>query len=226
MAGKLAHLTLLFVSLGAMGAAQDAHFPCQAPPEIRSLTIEQVRSRFHAGQADFFLYAQLLHLTPSSPKPGTLAPEFEQRLREHPADGRLLYLYGRALIGKNTPEGIVQLNHATTVMPALPWPYAALAEIYASRNFADDGKLLANVRAYRRLCPANLDGFRHLDKVTDTAVAAAWARELRLLLEKSADPDDARYWRLLWAAEFRVTPQTGYDTLRAKVAADVKRLEA
>jgi thiol-disulfide isomerase/thioredoxin len=225
MAGNLARLPLLLVLLGAIGAAQDARFPCQAPAEIRGLTIDQVRSRLRAGQDDFFLYTQLLHLTPSAPKPGALASEFEQKLREHPSDGRVLYLYGRALIGKNTPEAILQLNRAATAMPALPWPYAALAEIYASRNFADDGKLLANVRAYRHLCPANLDGFRHLGKVTDATEAAEWARELRSLLENSKDPEDGRYWRLLWAAEFRVTPQAEYDTLRAKVAADVKRLE-
>jgi thiol-disulfide isomerase/thioredoxin len=225
MGRNLAHLTLLFVSLAAIGTAQDTRFPCQAPTEIRGLTIEQIRSRLRAGQDDFFLYTQLLHLTPSTPKPGALAPEFKQKLREHPSDGRLLYLYGRALIGKNTPEAILQLNRAAAVTPALPWPYAALAEIYASRNFADNGKLLANVQAYRQLCPANLDGFRHLNKVTDATETAAWVRELRPLLEKSTDPEDGRYWRLLWAAEFRVAPPAEYDTLRAKVATDVKRLE-
>src|SRR5258708_33464170 len=45
------------------------------------------------------------------------------------------------------------------------------------------------------------------------------------MVEESTDPEDGRYWRLLWAAEFRVTPQAEYETLRAKVAADVKRLE-
>jgi tetratricopeptide (TPR) repeat protein len=225
MAGNLAHLALLVVSLGAIGAARDAPSPCQAPAEIGVLTIEQVRSRLGAGQDDFFLYTQLLHLTPNSPRPGALASEFEQKLRQHPSDGRLLYLYGRALIGKNTPQAIAQLNRAATVTPALPWPYAALAEIYTSRNFADDGKFLANVRVYRRLCPANLDGFRHFDKVTDAAEAAAWTRELRPLLEESADPEDGRYWPILWAAEFRVTPKAEYGTLRAKVAADVKRLQ-
>jgi hypothetical protein len=130
------------------------------------------------------------------------------------------------LIGKNTPEAIVQLNRAAEVAPSMPWPYMALAEIYTSRNFGDEGRLLENMRAYRRLCPANVNGFLHLDKVTDRAEAATWARELRALLEKSADPEDGRYWRILWTAEFRTAPQAEYDALRAKVAADVKRLES
>jgi predicted Zn-dependent protease len=211
MARTLAQLTLLLVLAVAIGVAQDAHSPCQAPAEIQGLTIEQARSRLQAVQDNFFLYKQLLDLTPSAPKPGTLVPEFEQKLREHPSDGRLLYLYGRALIGKNTPEAIVRLNRAAAVAPSLPWTYVALAEIYASRNFANEGKLLANMRAYRQLCAANLDGFRYLDKATDAAEAAAWARELRALLEKSTDPEDGRYWRLLWATEFRVTPQAEYE---------------
>jgi thiol-disulfide isomerase/thioredoxin len=226
MARSLAHLTLLLAPLCAIGSAQDAGYPCQLPAEIGGLTIEQVRSRLAAGQDDFFLYMQLLHLTPNTPKPGSLAPEFERKLREHPSNGRFLYLYGRALIGKNTPEAIVQLNRAAAVTPALPWPYMALAEIYTSRNFKDDGKLIENMRAYRRLCPANTNGFLHLDKVTDPAEAATWARELRALIEKSADPDDGRYWRILWTAEFRTAPQAEYDALRTKVAADVKRLES
>ena len=226
MERNVAHLTLWLASLCAIGSAQDGGYPCQFPAEIGGLTIEQVRSRLAAGQDDFFLQMQLLHLTPNAPKPGALAPEFERKLREHPSDGRFLYLYGRALIGKNTPEAIVQLNRAASVTPALPWPYMALAEIYTSRNFKDDGKLIENMRAYRRLCPANTNGFLHLDKVTDPAEAATWARELRALLEKSADPEDGRYWRILWTAEFRTAPQAEYDALRAKVAADVKRLES
>src|SRR4051794_23817637 len=109
MARTLAYLMLLLVLLVAFGLAEDSHSTCQMPAEVRGLTIEQVRSRLRAGQDDFFLYTQLLRLTPSVPKPGALAAEFEQKLREHPSDGRLLYLYGRALIGKNTPEAIVQL---------------------------------------------------------------------------------------------------------------------
>jgi len=55
-------LTLLIV------VAQDG-YSCQTPAKIRGLTIEQVRSRLAAGQDDFFLYKQVLDLTPSSPKP-------------------------------------------------------------------------------------------------------------------------------------------------------------
>ncbi|MCU1236270.1 MAG: Redoxin domain protein [Candidatus Solibacter sp.] len=212
---------LLVFFLCAIAFAQE---PCQVPPEIRGLTLEQIRARVNSGENDFFLYKQLLDLTPSVPKPGTLAVEFERRLK--PDDGVLSYLYGRALIGKNTPEAIVHLNRATELSPSLPWTYLALQEVYASRNFADKAKLLDNMRSYHNLCPANTDGFRYLDKLTDGAEAVGWVRDLRPLLEASPGEEQGRYWRLLWAAEFRLTPQAEYDALRAKVAGDVKRLEA
>ncbi len=85
--------------------------------------------------------------------------------------------------------------------------------------------MLANARSYRKLCPANIDGFLHLDKLTDTVETAAWARELRALVAKSSNPEDGKYWRLLWAAEFRTTPPAEYERLRSRVAADVKQLE-
>jgi hypothetical protein len=226
MARHLACLAPLLVVLCAAGIARDSSYPCEAPEEIRSLAIEQVRSRIGAGQDDFFLYKRLLDLTPSVPKPGALAPQFLMPLLANPdADGRMIYLYGRALIGKDTQMAIVKLNDAARKAHALPFTYSALAEIYASRNFGDAEKLLENIREYRSLCPANLDGFRYFDKIADAGETGAWARELRPLLEKSTDPEDGQYWRLLWAAEFRIAPQSDYDTLRTKVAADVKRLE-
>jgi thiol-disulfide isomerase/thioredoxin len=223
----MARPIVLVALVGAMlsGAnAQDS--ACAMPPDIRALTLQQVRSRLADGHAGFFLYQRLLDVTPIVPKPGSLAPEFARLLAGQPADARFLYLYGRSLIGKNTPEAIVQLNRAAATAPALPWTWFALADIYASTSFKDLSKMAESARAYRQLCPSNLDGFLHLKRIANREESAAWARELRPLLERSADPEAPEYWRMLWAAEFRTTPQAGYDALRATVAADVKRLES
>jgi thiol-disulfide isomerase/thioredoxin len=216
---------LVFLRLLLAGIGVAADFPCKTPAEIQRLTIPEIRSRLDAGQTDFFLYKRLLDLTPTRPKPGTLAAEFEQRLNEHPADAGFLYLYERALVGKNTPEAMRSLQRAEAAAPALPWTYLAFAEIYASRNFSDKEKLLSNLRMYRKLCPANVDALRYLDNVTGRVESAAWARDLRPILEKSSGPADGLYWRRLWAAEFRGAEQPEYEAIRARVAADVKRLE-
>ena len=196
------------------------------PPEIGNLTLSQAQAQLTAGREDFFLYKHLLDLTPSKPKPGPLAGEFQKKLEQHPNDARFLYLYGQSLIGKDTPEAIVYLNRAMGAAPTIPWTYTALASIYSSRSFADNTKLLANLHAYRELCPQNLDGFRYLNKLKDSGNDQELDRELRPLLEASHEPGDADLWRLVWAAEFRLTPKEDYPALRQRVANDVKRLEA
>jgi predicted Zn-dependent protease len=51
---------------------------------------------------------------------GSLAGEYRKKLDEHPGKALYLYLYGRALMGANTPEAIRQLNLATNADPKLP----------------------------------------------------------------------------------------------------------
>jgi len=51
-------------------------------------------------------------------------------------------------------------------------------------------------------------------------------QELRALLEKSTEQHEGRYWRSLWAAEFRLAPKSDYDQLREQVANDLRRLES
>ena len=199
-------------------SAQD----CQLPPEISDLTLDQVRAQVAGGGDDFFLYKRWIDVTPTRPKPGILAAEFQKKLELHPGDARFLYLYGRSLIGKDTPQAILYLNGASEAEPKLAWVYTALASIYASRNFADEEKLLANVRVYRNLCPSSVDGFRYLSKVK----AAEWPGQLRPLLEARREPGDADLWRMLWAAEFRLAPKEDYPALRQRIAADVKRLQS
>jgi thiol-disulfide isomerase/thioredoxin len=222
----IARSFFLIVFAGMIAAAQSAPFSCVEPAEIRNLSLNELRARSTAGADDFFLFKRLLERTPDRPKPGTLAPLFEQKLKDHPDDPRYLYLYGRSLTGKHTPEAIRHLNRAAEVTPDFPWTYTALATIYSSPNFADGPKRLANIRLYRKLCPANLDGFTYLDSISDPTESAQWAKELRTLLEKTTEQHDGRYWRSLWAAQFRLAPKSDYDQLRAQVAEDIRRLES
>jgi thiol-disulfide isomerase/thioredoxin len=215
----------LFLAAALAVAAVSAQ-DCQIPAETGSLTLPQVRVQLASGHDEFFLYQRLLDLTPTRPKPGILAADFQKKLEQHPDDARFLYLYGRSLIGKDTPQAIVYLNGAAEAAPRLPWVYTALALIYSSPNFLDQPKLFANARAYCGLCPANVDGFRYLSKVKDQAKIVEFTGQLRPLLEAGRDPGDADLWSLVWAAEFRRAPKDDYAELRQRVAADVKRLES
>jgi thiol-disulfide isomerase/thioredoxin len=218
----MAHICLSLFFAAALVCAQD----CQMPPEAGSLTLPRVQARLASGLDEFFLYQRLLDLTPTRPKPGILAADFQKKLEQHPDDARFLYLYGRSLIGKDTPQAIVYLDRAAEATPKLSWVYTARASIYSSPNFLDEPKLFANLGAYRGLCPANVDGFRYLTKVKDQSKIADLLDQLRPLLEASRDPRDADLWSLVWGAEFRRTSKDDYAALRQRVAADMKRLES
>jgi thiol-disulfide isomerase/thioredoxin len=226
MPGRIQRLFFCGMASYVAASAQNVAFSCHPPLEIKDLTRGQVEDRLAAGSSDFSLYKRLQDLTPITPRPGGLATAFGKKLQQHPDDVRFLYLYGRSLIGKDTRQSISYLNRAVNGSPLFPFTYSALAEIYASRNFRDDVKVMENMRAYRKLCPGNIDAFLYLDKLRDTAETAASARQLRVLLERSATPDDVSYWRALWAAEFRATPAEDFAVLRKRVADDVERLNS
>jgi len=177
------------------------------------------------GQEDFFTAKQRLDAAARSPKVGTLAAEFQQKLAAHPDDPALLYLSARSLMGKDTKQALVYLDRAASLAPNLPWIYVALSDIYASRSFRDRARAIVAVRTFHRLCPAQLEAYRLLDAITDPAEAADWAATLRPLLETRRAPEDARLWRALWAAEFRALPAAGYPRQRERVSADILRLE-
>src|SRR4051794_18799119 len=103
---------ILFTVLCRLASAQ-----CAMPREIEALTAEQARARISSGGTDFFLYKRLIDATPSRPKPGVLAPEFKKLLDAHSEDPRFPYLYGRALIGKDTPQGLVLLRRGAVLHP-------------------------------------------------------------------------------------------------------------
>jgi cytochrome c-type biogenesis protein CcmH/NrfG len=78
-----------------------------------------------AQQPDEFLaLKERLDQTPVRPKPGRLTAEMRQQIERHPGDPRYVYLYGRTLIGKDTPEALSQLKRAAAAVdPKLPWVY-------------------------------------------------------------------------------------------------------
>jgi peroxiredoxin len=168
---------------------------------------------------------QRLDAAAKSPKVGTLAAEFAQKLAANPDDPTLLYYSARSLMGKDTKTALAQLDRAAALAPDLPWTYDARVEIYASPKFQDDARARDNMRAFRRLCRDELDIYRFLDKILDPPEAADWSASLRKLLESRRDPDP-RFWTGLWSAEFRSLPNSEYPRERERIAADVRRLAA
>lgn len=216
---------IALVSLTAFGQGGTRR-SCQEPTDVSALTLKQVRERLDAGQDEFFLYKRLLDLTPDRPKTGVLESFFETKMKEHPSDPRFLYLYGRSLIGKRTPDALVQLRRVVELEPGFPWTYLEFARIYASPNFGDRIKRAQSVQTYRELCPASLEGYNWARSESDIVKNEEWAKHFRSLLENNTRQGEHTYWSYLWAVEFRLAPKSDYDKLRKQVGDDLKRLES
>ena len=190
----------------------------------RNDKIARIREALAQSPDDLFLNRWLIELQPK-PQVGALAVEFRDKLATHPDDPRYIYLYARALVGKDTPSAVKSLQQVITREPRLPWTFLALTEIYSSAAFRNELKVAENLRAYHKVCPANLDAFEHLNVIEDERALRELAGELRVQLQKTAEPQHTRYYSTLWAAEFRLTPPSGLERAKAVITEDLKRIE-
>lgn len=126
-------------------------------------------------------------------------------------------------MGKDTPSAIKFLQQVID-RDKFPWAYSAFIEIYSSPAFHDGAKVAEYLRAYHKVCPANLDAFEHLNVIEDEHALRELAGALRLQLQ-NADPRHVRYYPALWAAEFRLAPPSELVRAKASVADDLKRIE-
>lgn len=156
---------------------------------------------------------------------GSLRDEYRKKLELHPGDPRFLYLYGRALMGADTPKAIEYLDQAKAKDPELMAVYLALMEVYASPNFKSSPKLAENMLAYSNRCPADLSGFTYLGSVEDKVTAKLLAARFRKAAEGRNTIGVAAYYPRLWAAEFHAADPTEFDKLRKRVAEDLKRVK-
>jgi thiol-disulfide isomerase/thioredoxin len=202
----------------------DQHTGVKLSESERIAKIARIREALSPHPDDLFLNRWIVELQPK-PQTGRLAAEFQGKLAGHPDDGRYIYLYARALVGKDTPAAIRLLKKAITQEPELPWTYLALTGIYSSAAFRDSAKVAENLRTYHKACPANLDAFANLNVVEDESALRELAGVLRTQLMGATAPWHLRYYSPLWAAEFRLTPPAELDRARQVVAEDLKRIE-
>jgi len=149
---------------------------------------------------------------------------YQHEFETHPDSLESAYLYGRSLVGSNTPEALKIYAQILAKDPDYPWVHLSQLEIYRAEAFRDRGKLAASYMTLRRVCPAEWKPFEYLSEIEDTDLLAREAAQLRGLLASSKDPHSLRLFRVLWAAEFRVRPKQEHDAERRIVAEDLNRL--
>jgi thiol-disulfide isomerase/thioredoxin len=190
----------------------------------RTEEIAKIREALAQSPDDLFLNRWIVELQ-RKPQTGALAAEFHEKLAKHPNDPRHIYLYARALVGRDTPSAIQSLQELIAQEPKLPWTYLALTEIYSSAAFRDEAKVAENLRAYHRACPANLEAFAYLNVIDDERALRELAGALRVQLQSATEPWQLRYYSSLWAAEFRLTRPPELERAKKAVAEDLQRIE-
>lgn len=155
-----------------------------------------------------------------------LSEEYRASFESNPNDLFSGYLYSQLITGHDTKKAIEILEKSTIQYPDFPWTYLKLAEIYASPVFRDENKSKDNLRKWYRACPTSANGYWMLSKVDDRDLMRDVARNRRMMLEKSKDPEELTYWSGLWSLEFKVTPSTEHPQVRIRIEDDLNRLRA
>ena len=152
--------------------------------------------------------------------------QYRARHEHSPDSPQLSYLYGLALVGRQTPEAIKLFDSALAKAPKFPWPHLSLVTIYASPNFLDKRQSAEQMKEFIDLCPAALEGYETLTRLDDKELIRQSAEKLRALLQTRTDPDALGAYSTLWSLEFKAHPPSEYDPLRKQVAEDLNRIRA
>ncbi|MBO0784352.1 MAG: hypothetical protein J2P37_36580, partial [Ktedonobacteraceae bacterium] len=153
-----------------------------------------------------------------------LLQKYHTLLAKHPGDPRFLYLYGRLLIGRRTGEGVEFLRQALQRAPNFPWAHLALVESYQLRTYQDKDQAAAHLKTFMKLCPTSLEAYKYLKQVNDQDLLDTASQQLRMLLQRQADPKALTYYKTLWELEFRVKPPAEHPQLRQQIEEDLQRL--
>jgi hypothetical protein len=166
-------LTLtLFVSGPALGAPD----LCAAKPEIvkriasassvpvpDSASFDQIVAPFRSLRDQFptDLFAQIRYQD-SVKDHGieghiqALVDEYLKLRDDHPGDSFYVYLYGRALEGRSTPQAIVSMEEVLRVDSTFALAHQTLAGIYESASFRDRKRAALERARFHAACPGGL----------------------------------------------------------------------
>jgi hypothetical protein len=152
--------------------------------------------------------------------------EYKALHDQQPDDGYISYLYGTALLGRDTPQAIQLFAAALEKVPNFPWPHLQFVDIYSAPNFLDKAKAISHAKAFLSACPSTLEGYNSLSGLGDKDLIRQAASQLRQILLPRTDPDALGAYPSLWSLEFAAHSPSEYDALRKQVAADVARIRA
>ena len=150
--------------------------------------------------------------------------EYKARHEKDPDSPQVAYLYGLALVGRQSAESVKLFNAALQKDPNFMPPHLQLVSIYSSPVFMDKAQRLAHLKAYLEACPASFEGYESLTRVDGKDLQSTYAPKLRSLIANRNDPDAVGAYTTLWSLEFKLHPPSEYDPLRKQVGQDIERI--
>jgi len=154
----------------------------------------------------------------------------ERTLRERrdasPKDPFLVTAHGLALPA-DSDEPMTAYAKALELEPSFAWAHFHLAERYTARGSQrrDPEKAKPHVRAWLAACPADAAGLTMAGALDDRAIAADAARAARRVLENATGETVPRRYESLWTLEFKGSPPSEHEAVRARIRADIARIK-
>jgi hypothetical protein len=196
-----------------------------------------IRSLMHRYPGDVFVQRAYIGSMSNPDTPSDrlkLIAEYQALHEQRPEDGYIAYLYGTALLGRDTPQAIKLFTAALEKAPNFPWPHLQFVSVYSAQNFLDKAKAISHARAFLSACPSALEvysapgryGDNLLTALGDNDLIRQAASQLRQTIRPRTDPDALGAYSTLWTLEFAAHPPSGYDALRKQIAVDLAHLRA
>ena len=211
-------------------AALDA-LPKQTPDQtewgFHQKELEAVQALRQQHPDDLFVEQRYIGAMGDRTERPRVIEEYKAMFTANPHSPTAAYLYGMALLGRESAQSIKLLDGALEQDPKFPWPHIPLFRIYSSPVFRDKSKADMHLKAFLDECPSSFDGYEELPRGDqDKDVVRNSAARLRAVLEKREDLDAIAAYQTLWALEFQATPPAEYAPLREQTARDVVRIRA
>ncbi len=175
---------------------------------------------------DYFLLRQQIDLDDDK-QDARIA--WAKAMREkYPAQPVYVLLHARALMGKDTPEGLRMLDALKAAHPEMPLVYYELVGATGGfGKFKDAARARKELETLLKVCPAPIDSYAlyHVGNLGTPEQMARTAAAVRKRLEQESDPFLTGAWEALWRLEFKARPPAEHDALRKQAAQDLARFE-
>jgi hypothetical protein len=213
----------------AVKAALD-QLPQQTPADtdwqFHKQRLAAIRSLLGQYPDDVFVQRAYIEARRSFADRSQVISEYKARHEKNPDDARLDYLYGYALVGRDSSQAVDLFKAALAKDLAFGRPHLELVSIYSSPAFLNKAESLTHLRAFLQACPSSFDGYDALPRSDDQDLIRQGAQRLRALVEKRSDLDAVNAYQTVWSLEFKAHPASEYGPLRQQVKADLGRIRA